>query len=245
MPPFDRLRPRGAQRPRRCRADLARVASGEDERDQRESGAADHQAHGADRERRRVVRSERHRRAGRAEQQRSGEDGEDVEHPPVLQAPRRPERTGRERLSRPGSARAPPVGWCGDTRYIAREALRHQSAGAARLRAARPLERDGVRLRADRAVRPAHRAPPRCAELRHPAPLADPPVRPRHVRAQRHRHRRQGAGERRPSPSRGGRWRTGWSSRSRARMPRSASRRRPTSRARRRPSRRCRSSSSA
>ena len=45
----------------------------------------------------------------------------------------------------------------------------------------------------------AHRAPARRAELRHPAPLARAPLRPRHLRAQRHRHRRQGARQRAPT----------------------------------------------
>ena len=172
--------------------------------------------------------------AGGAEQHGGGEDGEDVQHPSVLSRPRWPV------PSRAGSAHAPPVGWCGDG-----PALRHQGAGAARLRAPRPRERHDLRLRADGAVGPAHRAPPRCAELRHPAPLAGASPRPRHLRAQRHRHRRQGARSTRRRASRGGRSRTAWSSSSRARTPRSASARRRTSRAPRHPSRRCRSSSRA
>ena len=116
-----------------------------------------------------------------------------MQHPPVLQAPSRLRRTGPAAPpeSRPGSTDAPPVGWCGDG-----PALRHQGAGSARLRAARPRERHDLRLRSDGAVRSAHRPPARRAELRHPAPLARAPLRPRHVRAQRHRHRRQGARER-------------------------------------------------
>ena len=122
-------------------------------------------------------------------------------------------------------------------------AVRHQGAGAARLRATGPGERHDLRLRPHGPVRPAHRAPARRAELRHPAPLAGASPRPRHVRAQRHRHRRQGAGPTPRRTSRGGRWRIGWRSSSRAPMPRSASTLRPTSRARPPPSRRCRSSS--
>ena len=50
--------------------------------------------------------------------------------------------------------------------------LRHARAGTARLRPARPHERDDLRVRTHRAVRPAHRARARGAELRPAAPLA-------------------------------------------------------------------------
>jgi 2-C-methyl-D-erythritol 4-phosphate cytidylyltransferase/2-C-methyl-D-erythritol 2,4-cyclodiphosphate synthase len=83
------------------------------------------------------------------------------------------------------------VGWCGDG-----PALRHPGAGVARLRAAGSGERHDVRVRSDGAVRSRHPSSARGARVRPAASLAHPALRTRDVRAQRHRHRRQGAAER-------------------------------------------------
>ena len=203
----------------------ARMPTREHERDHREAGAADHEANGADRQGSGVVGPERLRRAGRAEQQRRGEDGEDVKHPPVLQAPSHLRRTGSAGPpeSRPGSADAPPVGWCGDTRYLARRLYDTKAQALRDFVPLDPSERHGLRLRSHRAVRSAHRPPPRRAELRHPAPLARAPATVASRSCATSPTSTTRCSRTRPTPSRGGRSRIGWSWSSRTRMPRSAS----------------------
>ena len=89
------------------------------------------------------------------------------------------------------TARGAPVGLAGD-----RAALRHAGPGPARLRAARPGQASACTSADRRCSRARTSATCAARSPRHPAPLARAPRVRRDVRAQRHRHRRQGARQR-------------------------------------------------